>query len=64
VETVTFIVLYLLAIWLLKKWVCFSYEYLSVLCGIAVLTNIATHKKMKTFVAGVIARDIADDHVP
>ncbi len=64
IETVTFILVYLLAIWLLKKWVCFSYEFLLILCGIAILTNIATHKKMHSFVYGVIARDIADDEIP
>ncbi len=64
VATVMFIVLYLLSIAIFQKWTYFSYQYLVILCVIAVLSNIATHRKMQRFVYGVIARDVADDGIP
>lgn len=59
IETILFMALYLLTTLCLSHWISFSIRFLSILISFAIITNIATHKKMDRFVKTVIALDIA-----
>ncbi len=59
IETIIFIVLYLISILVFNKIVLFSKEFIITLILMAAITNIATHKKMNRFANNVISTDIA-----
>ncbi|KAF5065300.1 hypothetical protein DSECCO2_275610 [anaerobic digester metagenome] len=59
VDTIAFMVMYLLSVVVFGNIVRFSTDFLVSMLTVATLTNIATHKKMNRFVNNVIAIDIA-----
>lgn len=62
IETVLFIVLYLISLLFYGEFVVFSFKYLLITVLIAVITNISTHVKMHRFVNSVIALDVAENN--
>ena len=52
--------LYFLSLIFYRELVVFSFEYLSIVIVISVLTNVSTHVKMNRFVNTVIALDVAE----
>ncbi len=60
IETILFLVLYFLSLIFYRELVVFSFEYLSIVIVISVLTNVSTHVKMNRFVNTVIALDVAE----
>ena len=61
VETILFLVLYVLSLIFYSEFVVFSLKYLLIIILIAVITNVSTHVKMNRFVNTVIALDIAEN---
>jgi hypothetical protein len=59
IETIIFIILYLVSLMVFHEIVLLSSKFIITLIIMAILTNIATHKKMNRFVNNVIATDIA-----
>ena len=59
IGTIAFTGLYLISIIVFRGIVYFSIKFLITLITMAIITNIATHKKMVRFVSNVIALDIA-----
>lgn len=61
VETLVFIVLYIISLIVFSSVVFFSWKFIITVILMAIVTNFATHKKMNRFVNNVIAIDIAAD---
>ncbi len=59
VETLMFILLYIISLIAFREIIFFSLRYLTLLVLILIITNFATHKKMHRFVNNVIATDIS-----
>lgn len=62
IETLIFIILYLISTIVFKEILFFSSKYLIFLLTILVITNISTHIKMHRFVNNVIAADLSSNH--
>lgn len=62
IETILFLVLYLLSLIFYSEFVVFSFKYLLIIVLISVITNISAHVKMHRFVNTVIALDVAESN--
>lgn len=60
IESLFFLLIYIVSVFLFKDFVVFSKKFLLVLGSIIIASNIATHVKMNRFVNTVIAVDIAN----
>lgn len=59
IETLEFIVLYMISLYVFNGTVLFSWHFILTLLVMAVITNVSTHIKMNRFVNTVIAVDIS-----
>ena len=59
IETLAFLIVYILSVHIFPSVVCFSLKFLIVLFVLSIAFNICTHLKMSRFVTTVIAVDIA-----
>lgn len=60
VETLFFLLVYIISIFLFTDFILFSKKFLIILVFIIIVSNIATHIKMNRFVNTVIAVDVAN----